>query len=165
MLRYIFFRYNKAREIRRLSKAVKENPSDLRKRIKLADKYHQQGKLDAAVAEYLVIADEYLAKDLRLHALALCKKASRLAPGCVHVHAKLALTYVKNGHTAEALVHYKTLIEIHKTNGEAARVDQVVEEMLLHTIETPEFIMDLSEVMTEGLTKFRGRSEAGQCSI
>lgn len=158
MLRY-YRKYKEAGELKRLSKAVKENPGDLRKRIKLADKHHQHGNLDAAVAEYMFIADEYLTQDLRLHALALCKKASRLAPGCIQVHTKLALTFVKNGQMTDALVHYERLIEIHKTNGEREKVDQVVEEMLLHTIETPEFIMDLSEVMTEGLSKFRGRQK------
>lgn len=164
MLRY-FRRYKKAKEIRRLSKAVTENPSDLRKRIKLADMYLQQGNLDAAVAEYMFIADEYLAKDLRLHALALIKKANRLKAGCPHIHSKLALAHIKNGHTADALVHYRILSDIHKENGDPEKVDQVVENILLLTVETPDLIMDLSEVMTEGLTKFRGRQEAGQCSI
>lgn len=48
---------------------------------------------------------------------------------------------------------------------ETEKVDQVVENILLLTVETPDLIMDLSEVMMEGLTKLRGRQEVGQCSI
>lgn len=82
------------------------------------------GKAEEAVAKFVAIADNYLARDNVSRAVAMYKRALQLAPMNTIVRSKLINMLVSHGEIEEALEHYLILAESYYN---MAQIDQARE--------------------------------------
>lgn len=86
-----------------LERTVKDNPSDLRIRIKIAELYLEHGKKKEAVKEYLEAARAYEDKRLFQIAVAIYNHVISVDPERVDVYTALADLHLRNGFVGDAV--------------------------------------------------------------
>ncbi len=94
-------------------KAHSLDRNDLIPLEKSADVYERMGRLQDAVKQYIAVADAYLEQHHDLEkAISNWERATRLTPGLVKIHQKLALAYTRIGDKQLAIYEYLTLADI-----------------------------------------------------
>lgn len=94
-------------------KAHSLDQNDLIPLEKSADVYERMGRLQDAVKQYIAVADAYLERHHDLEkAISNWERATRLTPGLVKIHQKLALAYTRIGDKQLAIYEYLTLADI-----------------------------------------------------
>jgi tetratricopeptide (TPR) repeat protein len=86
-----------------LERTAKDNPSDLRIHIKIAELYLEHGKKKEAVREYLEAARAYEEKRLFQIAVAIYNHVISVDPERVDVYSSLADLHLRNGFVGDAV--------------------------------------------------------------
>ncbi len=89
------------------------------------------GKMDAAVAKFVVIADAYRMRGNVRQATAMCQRALKHAPMNTAVRAKLIDLLISHGQIDEALRHYIILGDSHYQLAQMDRAREIYQEALL----------------------------------
>lgn len=90
-------------------KAHELDPDDPLPLEKSADVYERMGRLQDAAKQYLNVAEAYLAKHDLEKAIGNWERATRVTPGLVRIHQKLAVAYERIGDKKQAVREYLTL--------------------------------------------------------
>lgn len=85
------------------------DPDDPLPLEKSADVYERMGRLQDAATQYLAVAEAYLGRHDLEKAIGNWERATRVTPGLVRVHQKLALAYERIGNKRQAVREYLTL--------------------------------------------------------
>ena len=99
-------------KIDRLIELVKENPDNMKNRLRLADHYVRVGDKETAIREYQSTA-QYLQKEgFNLKAISIYKKIFSLGGVSLSDHRSLAAIYTDSGLFAEARKAYKEILRV-----------------------------------------------------
>lgn len=85
------------------------DPDDPLPLEKSADVYERMGRLQDAATQYLAVAEAYLGRHDLEKAIGNWERATRVTPGLIRVHQKLALAYERIGNKRQAVREYLTL--------------------------------------------------------
>lgn len=97
---------------------------------KSADVLERMGRLREAAQQYVNVAEMYLAQRDIDKAIASWDKATRLTPGLVAVHLKLAQAYERVGSEPKAIREYLTLAFNFQRNGDSDKAMRAVQRAL-----------------------------------
>lgn len=97
---------------------------------KSADILERQGRLRDAAEEYLAVADIYLAQHDLEKAIGNWERATRITPGLVKVHQRLALAYERIGNRRQAVREYLTIAGNYQRVGKSDIAVQAIERAL-----------------------------------
>lgn len=105
------------RAIREYEKVLKEDPSDIRTKLKVADLLFRMGEKARATAAFEEVAEFYAAQGFLLKAVAVFKQVQKLKPHDVDVHLFLAGLYQQIGLVNDAIVQYREVITLQDEQG------------------------------------------------
>jgi tetratricopeptide (TPR) repeat protein len=91
------------------NQAHKLDPEDPLPVEKSADVLERMGRLNDAAKQYLVVAEIYLTKHDLEKSIDNWERATRITPGLVKIHQKLAMAYERTGQRTEAVNEYLKL--------------------------------------------------------
>ena len=111
-------------------KAHELDPDDPLPLEKSADVYERMGRLQDAAKQYLNVADAYLAKHDLEKAIGNWERATRVTPGLVRIHQKLAVAYERIGDKKQAVREYLTLAANFQRQDKTKIAIQAVERAL-----------------------------------
>ncbi len=97
---------------------------------KSADVLERLGRLQDAAQQYMTVAETYLAQHDLEKAISNWERATRVTPGLIKVHQKLALAYERTGDKKQAVREYLTLAGNFQRIGKADTAIQAVERAL-----------------------------------
>lgn len=105
------------RAIREYEKVLKEDASDIRTKLKVADLLFRMGEKDRATTAFEEVADFYASQGFLLKAVAVFKQVQKLRPHDVDVHLSLAGLYQQIGLVNDAIVQYREAITLQDEQG------------------------------------------------
>ncbi len=126
------------------------DPDDPLPLEKSADVYERMGRLQDAAKQYLQVAEAYLGKRDIEKAIGNWERATRVTPGLVRVHQKLALAYERIGNTRQAVREYLTLAANFHRNGKTDVAIQAVERALRLEPRNPQALNTLQALRAGG---------------
>ncbi|MBI5928922.1 MAG: tetratricopeptide repeat protein [Chloroflexi bacterium] len=97
---------------------------------KSADVLERLGRLQDAAQQYMSVAEIYLAQHDLEKAISNWERATRVTPGLIKVHQKLALAYERTGDRKQAVREYLTLAGNFQRIGKGDTAIQAVERAL-----------------------------------
>lgn len=97
---------------------------------KSADVLERLGRLQDAAQQYMTVAELYLAQHDLEKAISNWERATRVTPGLLKVHQKLALAYERTGDKKQAVREYLTLAGNFQRIGKGDTAIQAVERAL-----------------------------------
>ncbi len=97
---------------------------------KSADVLERLGRLKEAAQQYVTVADVYLVQRDLDKAIGNWERATRLTPGLMQIHFRLAQSYERTGQRKNAIREYLTLAFNFKANNDTAKALQAVERAL-----------------------------------
>lgn len=93
-------------------------PNDPLALEKTADILERLGRLDEAAQQYMAVAEIHLTRRDVNKAIDNWARASRLAPGILQAHQRLALAYERTGKTPQAVIEYLAIARILQRSGD-----------------------------------------------
>ena len=116
---FVFRKKNKGGEkVDHLLRLVREDPDNMKNRLRLADHYVRSGDKKSAIREYQSTA-HYLQKEgFNLKAISIYKKISSLGGMSLTDHRSLAAIYTDSGLFAEAKKAYREILRIEPGDSE-----------------------------------------------
>ncbi len=120
--------YKKA--IGEYEKIVKEDPEDIRARLKLADLYFKQKELDRAVQTFMECAGFYEKQGFMQKAVAVYKQVIGIVPDRPELYTALAGNYQKLGLLNEAAAQLGEALKVLETRGDQAAKLGIIRQML-----------------------------------
>ena len=105
------------RAIREYDKVLREDPSDIRTKLKVADLLFRMGEKTRATEAFEEVADFYASQGFLLKAVAVFKQVQKLRPHDVEVHLSLAALYQQIGLVNDAIGQYKEAITLQDKQG------------------------------------------------
>lgn len=136
--------------LRVYQRSHKLDPDDPLPLEKSADVYERMGRLQDAAKQYLQVAEAYLAKRDIEKAIGNWERATRVTPGLVRVHQKLALAYERIGNTRQAVREYLTLAANFHRGGKTDVAIQAVERALRLEPRNPQALNTLQALRAGG---------------
>jgi tetratricopeptide (TPR) repeat protein len=121
-------RYDDALKI--YNRAHQLSPDDPVPLEKSADVLERLGRLKEAAQQYVTVADIYLAQRDLDKAIGNWERATRLTPGLMQIHFRLAQSYERTGQRKNAIREYLTLAFNFKANNDTPKALQAVERAL-----------------------------------
>jgi tetratricopeptide (TPR) repeat protein len=121
-------RYDDALKI--YNRAHQLSPDDPVPLEKSADVLERLGRLKEAAQQYVTVADVYLGQRDLDKAIGNWERATRLTPGLMQIHFRLAQSYERTGQRKNAIREYLTLAFNFKANNDTAKALQAVERAL-----------------------------------
>jgi len=119
-------RYQEALKI--YSRSAELNPDDATPLEKSADVLERLGRLQEAAQRYVRAADVYLGKEKDLDkAIGNWERATRLTPGLLNIHYRLAQAYERTGQKRSAVREYLTLAFNFQRDGDNEKALQAAE--------------------------------------
>lgn len=106
------------------------DPDDAVPLEKSADVLERLGRLQDAAQQYMTVAELYLAQHDLEKAISNWERATRVTPGLIKVHQKLALAYERTGDKKQAVREYLTLAGNFQRIGKGDTAIQAVERAL-----------------------------------
>jgi tetratricopeptide (TPR) repeat protein len=106
------------------------SPDDAIPLEKSADVLERLGRLQEAASKYVAVADVYLAQRDLDKAIGNWERATRLTPGLLQIHFRLAQAYERVGQKRSALREYLTLAFNFQRNSDKAKAIQAVDRAL-----------------------------------
>jgi tetratricopeptide (TPR) repeat protein len=120
--------YGKA--IAEYQRIVKQDPNDIRAKLKLGDLYIRAGETDAAVQVLREVAEHYSQEGFTLKAVAVLKQILKLDPRLADVSVALAAHLHQQGLVNEAVRQYKDAARIYGQHGQSAERLEVIRHMV-----------------------------------
>ncbi|MBO9309651.1 MAG: tetratricopeptide repeat protein [Chloroflexi bacterium] len=121
-------RYNDALKV--LMKGHKLAPDDPVPLERSADVLERLGRLKEAAAQYISVAEIYLAQRDIEKAIGNYERATMLTPGLLQIHFRLAQLYERTGRKRAAVLQYLTLAFNFQRNKDRERAMQAIERAL-----------------------------------
>lgn len=121
-------RYDDALKV--YQRAHQLSPDDPIPLEKSADVLERLGRLQDAAQQYIGVADIYLAQRDLDKAIGNWERATRLTPGLLQIHLRLAQSYERIGQRKNAVREYLTLAFNFRANNDIAKALQAVERAL-----------------------------------
>ncbi|MBN1284887.1 MAG: tetratricopeptide repeat protein [Anaerolineae bacterium] len=95
-----------------------------------ADVYERLGMLDKAAENYVKVAEILLGRRDVQKAIGNWERATRLSPGMLNIHSRLALAYERTGRRKAAVREYLTIAAIYQRRGDGGRAIQACRRAL-----------------------------------
>ncbi len=105
-----------------------------------ADVYERLGRLKEAAENYVKVADILLGKRDVKKAIGNWERATRLSPGMLHIHSRLALAYERTNRRKSALREYLTIAAIFQRKGDTNRAIQACNRALRMDKNSPQVL-------------------------
>ncbi|MBM4396969.1 MAG: tetratricopeptide repeat protein [Deltaproteobacteria bacterium] len=121
---------NLKRAVREYERVLKDDPSDIRTKLKVADLLFRLGDKDRATATFEEVARFYGTQGFLLKAVAVYKQVQKLKPDDVDVHLALAGLYQQIGLISDAIAQYRQAIAIQEGAGLALDRLKTAQKML-----------------------------------
>ncbi|PJF41252.1 MAG: tetratricopeptide repeat protein [Chloroflexi bacterium] len=144
-------------EQKRLDQALKVfkrahqlNPDDSVPLEKIADVYERQGRLQEAAQQYVTVSEIHLGQRDLDKAISNWERATRLTPGLIPIHARLAQAYERTGEKRKALREYLTLAFNFRRKGDTERAIRAVQRALQIDPKNPQALNTLRALETGG---------------
>ncbi len=148
--------------LRVYQRAHELDPDDPLPLEKSADVYERMGRLQDAARQYLAVAEAYLARHDLEKAIGNWERATRVTPGLVRIHQKLALAYERIGNRRQAVREYMVLAANFQRNDKVDIAIQAVERALRLEPRNPQALNMLQALRAGGNLVFpddRGRQD------
>src|SRR5579859_4264278 len=116
------------------------SPDDTIPLEKGADVLERLGRLQEAAAKYVAVADVYLGQRDLEKAIGNWERATRLSPGLLQIHYRLAQAYERTGQARSALREYLTLAFNFQRSGDKQKAMQAVDRALRLVPNNPQAI-------------------------
>lgn len=129
---------------------------------KSADVLERMGRLREAAQQYVNVAEMYLGQRDIDKAIANWDKATRLTPGLVSVHLKLAQAYERIGNKQKAVREYLTLAFNFQRNGDSEKAMRAVQRALKLDPKNAQSLNALRVIETGGEMMPPNRDDADQ---
>lgn len=130
------------------------NPDDPLPLEKSADVFERMGRLKDAAAQYLSVAEAYLARRDLEKAIGNWERATRVTPGLIKIHQKLAIAYERIGDKKQAVREYMTLAANFQRQGKTQVAIQAVERALRLDPRNPQALNMLQAIRSGGEIAF-----------
>lgn len=105
------------RAVREYEKVLREDPSDIRTKLKVADLLFRLGERERATAAFKEVAEFYASQGFLLKAVAVFKQVQKLKPHDIEVHLALAGLYQQIGLINDAIAQYREAIALQEEAG------------------------------------------------
>ena len=113
-----------------LNQICRNDPSDVRTRLKLGELYQKLGRLEVSLRTFIQVADSYIEQGHVLKAVAVYNKMLGIDSGLHTVHLALARSYKQLGLVNDAATQYKEVIRILSARERYDERLAVIEEMM-----------------------------------
>jgi tetratricopeptide (TPR) repeat protein len=157
---------NLKRAVKEYEKVLKDDPSDIRTKLKVADLLFKLGDHEKAVRTFHEVADFYASQGFLLKAVAVYKQVQRVKPDNVEVHLSLAALYEQIGLVGDAIIQYRDAIGLLEKSGESLRRLKVAQKMLGLDPDNAKLRIGLAEdfvregMLDEAVAEFRSAYDA-----
>lgn len=121
---------NYDRAIKEYQQLVQADPKNKRIRLKMADIFVKLSKLDDALKEYKIVAQQYAGDDFFEKAAAVYKQALRISPEDPQLHQELGQAYYQYGRLKDAVRAYSKAERIYKNAEQFSAHQRVLEKMV-----------------------------------
>lgn len=121
---------NLRKAVREYEKVLKEDPSDIRTKLKVADIWFRLGEKEKAVETFEEVAKFYSSQGFLLKAVAVYKQLQKLKPDDVDIHLSLASLYQQIGLVNDAITQYKEAINLYDRGGFTLERLRCIQKML-----------------------------------
>ena len=154
------------RAVKEYEKVLKDDPSDIRTKLKVADLLFKLGDHEKAVRTFHEVADFYASQGFLLKAVAVYKQVQRVKPDNVEVHLSLAALYEQIGLVGDAIIQYRDAIGLLEKSGESLRRLKVAQKMLGLDPDNAKLRIGLAEdfvregMLDEAVAEFRSAYDA-----
>ena len=157
---------NLKRAVKEYEKVLKDDPSDIRTKLKVADLLFRLGDKDRATATFEEVAQFYASQGFLLKAVAVFKQVQKLKPDDVDVHQALAGLYQQIGLVSDAVGQYREAISLLGKTGNSLERLKTAQKMLELDPENARLRIELAEdfskegMIEEAVHEFRSAYEA-----
>ncbi len=157
---------NLKRAVKEYEKVLKDDPSDIRTKLKVADLLFRLGDRERATATFEEVAQFYASQGFLLKAVAVYKQVQKLKPDDVDVHQALAGLYQQIGLVSDAVVQYREAIALLGKTGATLERLKTAQKMLELDPENARLRIELAEdfskegMIEEAVHEFRSAYEA-----
>jgi len=151
--------------VREYEKVLREDPSDIRTKLKVADLLFRLGERDRATAAFKEVADFYASQGFLLKAVAVYKQVQKLQPNDLDVHLALAGLYQQIGLINDAIIQYRRAITIQGEAGLTLERLKTAQKMLELDPDNARLRVALAEefskegMIEEAIHEFRAAAE------
>ncbi|HLA43560.1 MAG TPA: tetratricopeptide repeat protein, partial [Aggregatilineales bacterium] len=151
-LGYVLFQAGRLEDAFKVyQQAHKLDPDDPLPVEKSADVLERMGRLNDAAKQYLLAADIYLGQHDLEKAIGNWEQATRLTPGLVKIHQKLAMAYERTGQRTEAINEYLKLAFNFQNAGKPDVAMQALERALRLDSKEPRVLNAITAVRSDKL--------------
>ncbi len=112
---------NLRKAIREYEKLLKEDPADIRTKLKVGDLLFRLGEKDRAVRTFEEVAKFYSDQGFLLKSVAVYKQVQKMKPDDIGIHLALAELYRQIGLAGDAITQYRHAIMLQKKAGLSAQ--------------------------------------------
>lgn len=157
---------NLKRAVKEYEKVLKDDPSDIRTKLKVADLLFRLGEKERATATFQEVAQFYASQGFLLKAVAVFKQVQKLKPDDVDAHLSLAGLYQQIGLVGDAISQYRDAIALLDKSGDALQRLKTAQKMLELDPDNARLRIGLAEdfsregMVDEAVHEFRAAYEA-----
>lgn len=157
---------NLRRAVKEYEKVLKDDPSDIRTKLKVADLLFRLGEKERATATFQEVAQFYASQGFLLKAVAVYKQVQKLKPDDVDAHLALAGLYQQIGLVGDAISQYRDAIALLEKSGDALQRLKTAQKMLELDPDNARLRIGLAEdfsregMVEEAVHEFRAAYEA-----
>lgn len=157
---------NLKRAVKEYEKVLKDDPSDIRTKLKVADLLFRLGEKERATATFEEVAQFYASQGFLLKAVAVYKQVQKLKPDDVDVHQALAGLYQQIGLVSDAVAQYREAISLLGRTGRTLERLKTAQRMLELDPDNAKLRIELAEdfskegMIEEAVHEFRSAYEA-----
>jgi len=149
-LGYALFQTGRLEDALRVyGQAHKLDPDDPLPVEKSADVLERMGRLNDAAKQYLLVADIYLGQHDLEKAIDNWERATRITPGLIKIHQKLAMAYERTGQKGQALNEYLKLAFNFQSGGKPEIAMQALERALRLDSKEPRVLNAITAVRAD----------------
>ncbi len=134
----------------RASQLAPDDPAPLER---AADVLERMGRLREAAKKYVAVAEIYLAQRDVARAIGNWERASRLSPGMLDVHSRLALAYERTGQKKAAVREYLVIAAIFQRAGDTKKAIQACQRALRLAPNNPHVLNSLQALQSGALVR------------
>lgn len=134
------------KELEEALAASRENPNDLRLKIRIGEIYFKKRDLSKGVAYFKEVAESYIDSGFVLKAIAIYKNIIRMLPGSVEYNEKLAELYQQIGMKKDSIIQYLIMINYYQNHQNKEKVLETARKMVSLDPEDIQNRMALAEI-------------------
>ncbi len=143
---------NLRKAVKEYDKILKEDPSDIRTKLKVADLLFRLGEKDRAVKTFADVARFYSEQGFLLKSVAVYKQVQKMKPDDIGIHLSLADLYRQIGLAGDAISQYRQAIQLQKKAGLTAQRLETARKMVELDQDNARLRISLGEDLTsEGM--------------